>query len=197
MEKTTLKDEVKTKKHNFVKLLHVGRFRIVIALVFVILTCAIIVTALVFNSLSNKPSTSDEADAPMSKNVLNSTVMEIQNSKIGDENAIRLADESIKKTNDNYQKTVILVTKANLYYDNQDYDRALEIAMQAYNIESNDNVCGFIALIYEAKGDKQKAIEYYHYAIDTLKKADPKDGDIGYYEDMIKLLNGQAIDYEE
>lgn len=135
---------------------------------------------------------------PISKEVFDDTINKLQsNSNISTEESDKLVDESVKSTNDNYQKTLLLITSASLYYDSADYDKSIQIALRAYDIEPNDNVCGFIARAYETKGDKNQAIKYYNYAIDYLTKNNPQDGDIGYYGDMIKVLNGQTLDYEE
>jgi len=100
-------------------------------------------------------------------------------------------DGAIKKTEDPYQKSVLLLSKAILYYNNSKYDDALVTAREAESINQTDNVTNFIARIYEKKGDKQKAIEYYQKTITLIDKSQPlADSDAKYYQSKIEALGG-------
>lgn len=100
-------------------------------------------------------------------------------------------DGAIKKTEDPYQKSVLLLSKATLYYNDGKYDDALATAKEAESINQTDNITNFIARIYEKKGDKQKAIEYYQKTITLIDKSQPlADSDAKYYQSKIESLGG-------
>jgi len=100
-------------------------------------------------------------------------------------------DGAIKKTEDPYQKSVLLLSKATLYYNDGKYDDALATAKEAESINQTDNVTNFIARIYEKKGDKQKAIEYYQKTITLIDKSQPlANADAKYYQSKIEALGG-------
>lgn len=184
-------DKTQNKKQEVVKSLHAHRRRVFFALFFVVVICLVIAGILFFGLIGKK--TENIAATPLSEEAFSVALLDIQSSsrKVGVDSAVQVADEAVSKTNDNYQKTVLLIAKANIYYDNQDYDKALEVAFDAESIEKNTMVYGFIAVVYERKGDNQKAIEYYQKTIDLIKAGDLEDESPEYYEEMIKTLDNQ------
>lgn len=111
------------------------------------------------------------------------------NSK-GDE-AKAVYDNAIKQTTDSYQKSILLLNKANLLLNDNKYDDALVIAKEAEAINLNSAVTHYMAQIYEAKGDASKAIEYYQKTISLVDKSKPvADADIKYFQSRIEALSG-------
>ncbi len=108
----------------------------------------------------------------------------------GDE-AKAVYDNAIKQTADSYQKSILLLNKANLLLNDSKYDDALVIAKQAEAINQNSAVTQYIAQIYEAKGDAPKAIEYYQKTIPLVDKSKPlADANIKYFQGRIEALDG-------
>lgn len=100
-------------------------------------------------------------------------------------------DEAIGSTNDNYQASILLVNKAIVYLNNEDYDKALEISLEAEKKDPNFAVVKIIAQIYEEKGDKANAIKYYQKTIEAIDPSDPMAvDDAEYYQSLIDGLNG-------
>ncbi len=100
-------------------------------------------------------------------------------------------DEAIKSTNDSYQKSILILSKATVYLNDGDYDQALTFAKEAETIDQNFIVVKVIAQIYEEKGDKAKAIEYYQKTIELIDESDPlASADREYYQSLINGLAG-------
>lgn len=99
-------------------------------------------------------------------------------------------DNAIKKTDDPYQKSILLVSKATLSFNIGKYDEALVIAKKAEAIDQNDTVLSFIAQIYEKKSDSKNAIKYYQKAIASVSNSDPTSSStIEYYKYKVKSLS--------
>ncbi len=102
-------------------------------------------------------------------------------------------DQAVNKTTDSYQKTVLLCSKAMIYFEDNDYDTALTIARQAEAIDQNVEVESFIARVYQAKGDTKNAADYYNKSVVILRQAQPLDaGRVQYYQVLIKQLGGSV-----
>ena len=110
----------------------------------------------------------------------------------GDINGAKVAyDSAIKKTEDPYKKSTLIITKATALFNDGKYDDALAVAKGAEAINENDDVTSFIAQTYEKKGDSQNAIKYYQKSITLTDKFSPlADSYIQYYQTKIKVLGG-------
>ncbi len=104
--------------------------------------------------------------------------------------AVAAYDKAISDTTDSAQKRTLLLGKASVYYNEGNYDQALLFAQQAESIGNSADVAEFFGSIYDAKGDSQKAIEYYQKAIDLAKAIDPEDSRIDYDKSQIEALGG-------
>lgn len=91
----------------------------------------------------------------------------------GYEEAVKVYDEQINLTSNDTEKQTLMMSKSALYYDQKNYAKALEIALQADNLVSDQNSNQFIAKIYQALGEKQKAIDYYKKAITLITPENP------------------------
>ncbi len=102
-----------------------------------------------------------------------------------------LYDDAINQTDDPIDKSSLLLSKATVSFNAGNYDDALLDTKQAEALDNNVVITGFIAQIYEKKGDKQKAIEYYQKAITLVDIKQPLSGDdIKHYQSKIQLLGG-------
>lgn len=100
-------------------------------------------------------------------------------------------DNAAKNASDDDQKSIFLSQKATLLFNTGNYDEALVVALEAESAKKDAAIEGFIAQIYEKKGDKQKAIEYCQNAIDLVDKSQSvSDSDIQYYQSVIRRLGG-------
>lgn len=94
-------------------------------------------------------------------------------------------------SNDPILKNELLLGESTLYFNGNDYVKALAIAKQSEAITRDDNIEQFIAQIYIKMGDKQNAIKYYNNAIQLVDKSRPMaSDDINYYKSQIKQLGG-------
>jgi predicted negative regulator of RcsB-dependent stress response len=100
-------------------------------------------------------------------------------------------DVAIKSSTDNTQKSIIMSSKATLYFNTGDYNGALVAAKEAEAVDKTKNVESFIGQIYEKMGDKQNAIKYYQNAIALVDKSQPMaDSYIDYIQTKIDELSG-------
>lgn len=105
--------------------------------------------------------------------------------------ALAYYDAAIKKTDDTGLKAFYTIGQASIYLNDGDADKALTVALKAMDIKASDNSAAFIARIYENKGDRAKAIEYYQKAIGLIDKSQTLSGeDIKYYQLKIDILSG-------
>lgn len=123
-----------------------------------------------------------------------------QANDLGNNKDISSADEkyteAINVSSDINGKANLTIAKAGLYLNDNQQDRALEMALQAEKIYLNENVAQFIATIYARKGDNQKAIEYYQKVIDFIDKNGAIDDSKGYYLGRIDELSGIKQNFE-
>jgi len=107
--------------------------------------------------------------------------------------AIVLYDDAIDKATNNVEKRSIILSKAVAYFNSSQYDSALSAAKEAEIILKDSNVEQFMAQIYEMKGNRKSAAEYYQKAIELIDKAHPlADADAQYYLYKVKTLSGEA-----
>lgn len=86
------------------------------------------------------------------------------------ESAEQAYDEAIKMVDDPSKKINLILQKAMLYSNDSKYDEALAIAKEAESVTLDANAASYIGSLYERKGDKQKAIEYYQKTISLIDK---------------------------
>lgn len=126
-------------------------------------------------------------------NKLNSTIDDAQqlanNGKLSE--AASAYDKAAASAQSPYEKSILLMSKATLSFNDGKYDDALTIAKQAEAANENETVDSFLAQIYVKKGDKTQAIAYYKKAIALIDKSRPMAGsDIQYYQSQIDALGG-------
>lgn len=106
--------------------------------------------------------------------------------------AATLYDDAVSATSDSYEKSMLLISKATIYFNESKYDEALSITLEAEGIKPTETGTHLTAQIYEKLGDNQKAAEYYRKAIPLVDKTKPlADDDIAYYEYMAQWLTGE------
>ncbi len=165
------------------------RKKLIIGAVVVVLIVAVGFTAWYFYQ-KNK-SISIPTPTIMSMDTLNQTMSDAQAlADNGDFSGAKAAyDIALTQTNDSFQKSMLLSSEATIYFNDSNYNQALVIALQAEAANENRTITDFIAQIYAAKGDKQKAIEYYQKTIKLVNDSnEPFDG-TQHYQDMIDELN--------
>lgn len=107
------------------------------------------------------------------------------------EEAKAVYDTAVKQTTDPYQKSILLLSKANLSLNEERYDDALAVAKEAEAINQNSAVSQYIAQVYEVMGDAPNAIKYYQKTIPLVDKSKPlADADIKYFQSRIEALGG-------
>lgn len=162
------------------------RKRFIIIAIFVILFIGGAVSSYLFLYVQ-KVSKPIMSDADISK-IINDSVKLANNGKVDE--ADKAYDDVVAKITDPYQKSILLSSEASNYFNKDDYDKALTITKEAYDLNQNELTASFLARIYEAKGDIQNAIYYYRKAIELIDQADPlSDSNIQHYQNMINILN--------
>ena len=143
--------------------------------------------------LGNDNTTTDEPNSQVVE--LPTSVVSAKNyaDKLGDSGQINDAlseyDKAIASAKDNYSKAYLLQSKATVYFNNRDYDNALETAKKADELSNSSASNYLIARVYEEKGDKDSAVLFYKKAIELVDEEDPVAGDdIQYYQDKIRRL---------
>ena len=123
----------------------------------------------------------------MSKLSTKATVM----SKSSDsESVAKLYDDAADSTEDVDQKITLLLSKSAIYYNDSDFDKALEITKDAEKIKLTLGVADYMAKIYSELGEDENAIIYLNKAIDLLDKSNQTyAGDLKYYESQIEILS--------
>lgn len=100
-------------------------------------------------------------------------------------------DSAAEEITDPVQKSAVILSKANLYYNNGDYDGALTVALAAESVNKSSMIEQYIAQIYEKKNDSENAIKYYQNAIKLVDSSSPMgNSDIQYYNYQINSLSG-------
>ncbi len=98
-------------------------------------------------------------------------------------------EKAAEKTDDKYQKSILILSKAILFFNAGDDKNALITAKQAESIDRNSEVALFIAQVYEKEKEYKKAIDYYQITIDVMDKSKPMaDADVKYYQSKIEVL---------
>lgn len=100
-------------------------------------------------------------------------------------------DIALKDESDNSFRVKLLIGKAVAYMNSGDIDNALKTALEAEKIHSTTSGTSLIASIYEQKGDKAKAIEYYKKYVLLAKKDTSRLVDTSYFDSRIKTLGEQ------
>lgn len=106
--------------------------------------------------------------------------------------ASAIYDDAIQAESDSTTKISLILSQATMYFNNDEYDKALSLANQAEAIAESSGLDAFIAQIYEKKGDTVNAMKYYQKAIDVIDNNDPLAGaDVEYYQTIIDNLNSE------
>lgn len=96
---------------------------------------------------------------------------------------IRAYDNAIDATEDNAERAQLMADKATAYFNNEQYDEALEAALEADRTDSTSAINYLIAQIYEIKQDNTKAAEYYRLAAEKIDMSNPMaEQDKAFYE---------------
>ena len=162
--------------------------RWIVSFVLILVLCGVIVAWFVV--------TREKKTTPQTQDINKATSQTVSDAQAlannGKVDAAKAAyDAAAKNTNDNDQKSIFLSQKATLLFNNAQYEEALVVALEAESAKKDATAEGFIAQIYEKKGDKQKAIEYYQSALVLVDKSQPtSDVDIQYYQSVIRRLGG-------
>jgi len=105
--------------------------------------------------------------------------------------AVKTIDNAIKLTTDVKSRSYLQLVKSTTYYNDGNYDGALDAALASEANNRDSNIEQVIATIYEQKGDKKDAVNYYQKAIGLVDKSSPTgSSDIQYYQNKIDYLNG-------
>ncbi len=132
-----------------------------------------------------------EKDAKLFQEADNSAQNLIFSGNVND--ALAVYDKAISESDDQDLRLSLMFSKAVSLFNNNDYDRALEIANQIVDINQSHGYSDFIGQIYEEKGDKNNAIKYYQEAISLVDSSSPTaEADIYDYNFKINKLNEKA-----
>ena len=113
-----------------------------------------------------------------------------QTGKVDD--GAKVYDEAIKDTKDQREKSELMTDKAGLYYNQGDRETALELTLQANALYATTAASELTAQIYEEKGNKAKAIEFYKKAANLIDTSQPQgSSDRQYYLAKVKELGGR------
>lgn len=105
---------------------------------------------------------------------------------------VRIYDQAIENTQDNTERAQLLADKATAYFNNEEYDQALETALEADQVDSTAMINYLIAQIYEVKNDNAQAAEYYSRAAERIDPSNPMaEQDKAYYEARAAELRGE------
>lgn len=102
---------------------------------------------------------------------------------------LKFFDEQIAERDNDAEKQEILLYKSRFASDSGRADVAVESAKEANEIEATMSSLLALAEMYEAQGDKARAIEYYTKILERSKAngGSPRSDDI--WEDKIKELS--------
>lgn len=90
---------------------------------------------------------------------------------------------------DNLLIAALLLDQATIYFNNDNNEKALEIAKQAESYENSEVIFHFIAQVYERMKNYSESIKYYEKAIVLVDKSLPMaDENINYYNYKIESL---------
>lgn len=107
--------------------------------------------------------------------------------------ALEAYDQAIHQQTDEKLKLELLTNKAMTALNNDRIDVAIEAAQRADDIQSDLASTSLLAQLYDRRGDKEKAIEYYKKALQLLDQetADEGPSDKGLFERRIQQLGGR------
>ena len=171
---------------------HKKRWIIGAIIVVILVGGAVCAWLFILRPKSSTPESSTEQITASAKAVGQTVLEAMKQSNNGElDDAVVTYDNAVKATEDPLEKSILLKNKAVLYVNDGKYDEALTVAKESETLNQNADTAQFIALIYEKKGDKQKAIEYYQKAILLVDKTqDLANSDIQYYQSRIEALGG-------
>lgn len=108
--------------------------------------------------------------------------------------AAKVLDSAIEKTNSSPQKAVLYSSKAGIL-GGSDTAAAVKAAEQAVALNPDFANTSLLGQMYEANGNKEKAIEYYEKTIvlynNMERKGETGSSDAGSYQIRIDRLRGQ------
>lgn len=105
--------------------------------------------------------------------------------------AYALIDAAIEETADNSIKASLITAKVDIAFEEENPSRALQLALDAYDIYPSSRTAQEVAAIYAMIGDKAKALEYYRLAIQLTNENDESINYVQYSETKITELEGQ------
>ena len=107
----------------------------------------------------------------------------------GDTNgSLKKYDSAIKSTEDNVAKSMLLLNKSVLLFNNQRIDEAQKVAQTAYDTNKSYQTASWIAKVYEKQNDKQNALKYYNETLDQIPNDETADLTRQEIKDRIKGL---------
>lgn len=167
---------------------HKKRWIAIILVVAIFIAGALSAWLFIFNKTS-QPESDPNAIITNIEQVMDDAKTLANNGKFDE--AVALYDKTANDITDPVQKSGLISSKAVLYMNNEQYDKALTVAKEAEAINQNENVTYLIAQIYEKMGDNQNAAEYYKKTIPIVDKSRPMaDEDIAYYQSKVDALSG-------
>lgn len=107
------------------------------------------------------------------------------------EDGLRIYDEAIDNTADSAERAQLLADKATAYFNNEQYDEALQSALEADRVDSTSSINYLIAQIYEIQENNEKAAEFYRLAAEKIDMSNPMaEQDKAFYEARATELGG-------
>lgn len=101
------------------------------------------------------------------------------------EEANKKLQEAAEQATEPAAKQAFVVTQGVNYSNTGNYQKALELYLEAEKTHSNYSSSHLIAEAYEELGNKEKAIEYYKKSITQV------DPELPYYDDEINMLQNK------
>lgn len=164
------------------------RWAIVIGVVAVIVVIGVIATIALYQTREK-----DEAEDLTREEQLANVVADADQA-IGEgdiDAGVSQIDGEINRVDDSSEKAALMATKAEIYFNSERYDEALEAALEAERTDSTSSINFLIAQIYEVKNDNAKAAEYYRAAAEKVDNSNPmSEQDRQYYESRANELGG-------
>ena len=101
----------------------------------------------------------------------------------------RFLKYAIKKTEDNYIKSILSIARGTVYYNNKEFSKALSFAVDAIDYDKNTSSFAFVGQVYEKMSMYKDAIKNYRTVIVLLDKNKPAYyDDLDYYNYKISIL---------
>jgi tetratricopeptide (TPR) repeat protein len=138
----------------------------------------------------NLTTPSSETTQKISSKTLESLRSAEASSDSGDiESAVAAYDQAISEVSDNYNKSLMILSKANVYYNDGDFAQALVVAKEAEAIDVNYNVTVFLAQTHEQLYELAQALDYYQRALSLVNINDRMaEGTTAYVQGQIDNL---------